>query len=336
MKKSILLFAGLAFFIFENQAQTTVTDVDGNIYNTVTIGTQIWMKENMRTAHYSDGTSVTKVTGDSNWDALTAVDKAYCWYNDDSTSYANTYGALYTWAAVMNGAAGSSLIPSGVQGICPTDWHIPSDGEWTVLTDYLINNGYGYQGSGNDIGKSMAETWGWLTNATSGNVGNDLASNNSSGFSALPSGYRNYAGGSSGNIGYSAIWWSATENTPNGPWYRGVFSDENTISRIYYNHVEEGMSVRCVCNNIATQINKNSIERQFKIYPNPATDKVYIDCAGRQNIKIQLFNIIGNCVFENVLTYGANEININYLPAGIYNLRLTGSDETFRQKLIKN
>ena len=86
-------------------SSTTVTDYDGNVYNTVTIGSQVWMKENLKTTHYANGgTAIPLVTGNSNWDTLTATSKAYCYYNDDSATNASTYGALYTWAAAMNGS----------------------------------------------------------------------------------------------------------------------------------------------------------------------------------------------------------------------------------------
>jgi uncharacterized protein (TIGR02145 family) len=123
-----------------SSSSTTVTDFDGNVYNTITIGSQVWMAENLKTTHYSDGTAIPLVTGNSNWDTLTATSKAYCWYNDDVINKA-TYGALYTWAAAMNGAASVTTNPSGVQGVCPTGWHLPSDAEWTQLTDYLGGTG---------------------------------------------------------------------------------------------------------------------------------------------------------------------------------------------------
>ena len=96
----------------------TVDDYDGNTYKTVKIGTQWWMAENMKSTHFSDGTEISLIENNASWGNLDFSDKAYCYY-DDSVSRANTYGALYTWAAAMNGAESSELTPSYVQGVCP-------------------------------------------------------------------------------------------------------------------------------------------------------------------------------------------------------------------------
>ncbi|MCD4735599.1 MAG: hypothetical protein K8R53_06115, partial [Bacteroidales bacterium] len=106
-----------------------VTDYDGNAYKTTKIGDQIWMAENLNSTHYADGTPLVDGigAGDISGDYTT---KYYFYYNDDSATYAGTYGALYTWAAVMNGASSSDNNPSGVQGVCPDDWHLPGDVEW--------------------------------------------------------------------------------------------------------------------------------------------------------------------------------------------------------------
>src|SRR6056297_2140139 len=104
----------------------SVQDYDGNWYHTVPIGNQCWMKENMRVTHYEDGTEISHVTGDTEWDNLTETDKAWCYYNN-SDSLGNIYGALYTWAAAMNGAASSNDNPSGVQGLCPDGWNLTRD-----------------------------------------------------------------------------------------------------------------------------------------------------------------------------------------------------------------
>ena len=114
----------------------TVTDIDGNTYRTVRIGDQIWMQENLRVTHYADGTAVPFVENSTNWDALEWDDKAYCWY-DNSVANKDIYGGLYTWAAAMNGELSSEANPSGMQGVCPNGWHLPSDSEWKQLEMYL-------------------------------------------------------------------------------------------------------------------------------------------------------------------------------------------------------
>lgn len=225
-------------------------DYDENGYNSITIGTQIWMKENLKVTHYTSGNTIPNVTGNAAWAALNDdnIDKAYCWYNDDEATYKETYGALYTWAGAMDGASSSTANPSNIQGVCPTGWHLPSDAEWTELTDYLTNNGYGYEGSGDDIGKSMATTSGWATDGTAGNIGNDQATNNSSGFSALPAGMRRDDDGSSrfggGGVGY---WWSSTEYNSSSVNYRALSYSSSDV--VHSNYVKSGgYSVRCVKN----------------------------------------------------------------------------------------
>ena len=230
----------------------TVSDVDNNTYPTIGIGGQIWMAVSLKTTNYSNGTSIPLVTDKSNWLALTATSKAYCWYNDDIANKA-TYGALYTWAAAMNGVASTTANPSGIQGVCPTGWHLPSDAEWSQMENYLADNGYNYDGTtggGRDkIAKSLASTSGWTSSSNTGAVGNTdyPAYRNKSDFTALPGGYRIHDGTFLG-IGYYSIWWSATE-------YDGL---DGTFAWSHYLHYSisyvrsspsdknTGFSVRCV------------------------------------------------------------------------------------------
>ena len=219
---------------------TTVTDIDGNSYNSIRIGTQVWMKENLKTTKYSDGTLIPNIQGNAEWAALTTG--AYCDYSN-TPSNSTTYGRLYNWYAVDNNA-GTKVASNGGKNVCPTGWHVPTDAEWTTLTNYLTNNGYGYEGSGSDIGKSMASTSGWTTYGTAGTVGNDQVSNNSSGFTALPSGYRGY-GGSYFDVGHGGGWWSSTEYSTTWAYYRFMFYDSDYVGRTNEpKHV--GFSVRCL------------------------------------------------------------------------------------------
>lgn len=229
-----------------------VKDYDGNVYNTVTIGTQVWMKENLKTTHYANGTEIPLVTGNSNWDALSGASKAYCWYNDDIANKA-TYGALYTWAAAMNGAASTTINPSGIQGVCPAGWHLPSDAEWTQLENYLADNGYNYDGTtggGIDkIAKSLASTSGWSSSTNTGAVGNTDYPDyrNKSGFTAMPGGYRDSDGGAFTYIKGNCTLWSATEFSSSSAFSHAIYSIWIRVNRTYYNK-ENGFSVRCVRN----------------------------------------------------------------------------------------
>jgi uncharacterized protein (TIGR02145 family) len=207
----------------------TIKDIDGNEYQTVTIGTQVWMAENLKTTKFNDGLNIELVTGSTEWATITTP--AYCWFNND-ISNKNTYGALYNWYAV------------NTNKLCPAGWHVPTNEEWTILTDYLTNNGYGYDGSGNDIAKSLAATSGWLTDITAGNVGNDQASNNRSSFTALQAGYR-INNGSFQCLGSHGKWWSSSESSTTSAYNRFISYNSSEVTS-YVNRKRNGFSVRCV------------------------------------------------------------------------------------------
>jgi uncharacterized protein (TIGR02145 family) len=235
--------------IFETLGNTFTDSRDGNVYKIVTIGDQIWMAENLRATKYADGTAIPLVNNETSWNALTTTSKAYCWYNDDIANKA-TYGALYTWAAAMNGAASTTSNPSGIQGVCPTGWHLPSDAEWTQMENHLADNGHNYDGTtgggGAKIAKSLANISGWNSSSTTGAAGNTdyPAYRNKSGFTALPGGYR-IGNGTFGDVGYGGNWWNATEYSAASAWSRNVGSSKGGVDS-YDNLKDIGFSVRCV------------------------------------------------------------------------------------------
>jgi uncharacterized protein (TIGR02145 family) len=219
-----------------------IADTDGNSYNTVVIGNQVWTVENLRTTKYSDGTDIPHVTNGTSWSNLSTP--GYCFYdNNTDASYQEKWGALYNWYAVNTG----KLAPDG--------WRVPTDADWTQLEEYLIANGYNWDGSTSDnkIGKSLAAKTDWTSSYTSGDVGNDLSSNNRTGFSALPGGYR-YYGGIFSLQSDSCFWWSATEtgvsdalNRFLGYDYDGVCRKYNCESPFSSNYNKKyGFSVRLV------------------------------------------------------------------------------------------
>jgi len=197
--KNVKLFIVTLFCIGLTGLQAqTVKDIDGNKYNIIKIGTQVWMKENLKTTRYCNGDSI-GTTNPPTLDIISESAPKYQWACDGNKSNVETYGRLYTWYATTDS-----------RNICPKGWHVPTDAEWTTLTDYLINNGYGFGGSGTNVAKSMAATSGWTTNSLASNTGNDQMSNNSSGFTAFAVGYR-YGSGSFNGFGSQGYWWSATE-----------------------------------------------------------------------------------------------------------------------------
>ena len=216
---------------------STVSDYDGNTYNTVQIGSQCWTKENIRATHYADGTAIP--LGGS---ATSNTDPYY--YNYSSSGIAlSERGYLYNWPAAMHGAASSSVIPSGVQGVCPMGWHLPSDAEWTQLTDYVSSQSQYVCGSNStNIAKALSSTTGWNTTSSACAVGNNQSANNATGFSAVPAGYCH--GSSFDSASYSAYFWSATQTASN-PYYRSLGYFYAGVSRDSYGKYY-GFSVRCL------------------------------------------------------------------------------------------
>jgi uncharacterized protein (TIGR02145 family) len=213
------------------------TDIrDNKTYKWVKIGAQVWMAENLAylpaISSTSTGSSTTKHFYIYDWSFNGSVEEA------KSTSVYNKYGVLYNWIAAMNGAASSNANPSSVQGICPEGWHLPSDAEWDVLENYLIANGYNYDGStsGNKYAKSLKAEILW-----------DTPGNNSSGFTGLPGGYREYDMAFKG-MREMGCWWSSTENVKTRSWSRHLYNHSNGFNRNYY-FKKSGLSVRCIKNN---------------------------------------------------------------------------------------
>ena len=210
---------------------TSTVTYEGVTYNTVQIGNQCWFKENLRTTKYNDGTSITNVTDNATWTSTTSG--AYCCYSNN-TSNCTTYGALYNWYAVNTGK------------LCPSGWHVPSDAEWTTLTNYLSANSTYWCGSNSSyIAKSLASTTSWNSSTNTCAVGNNLSANNSTGFSALPGGYRFGSSGSFSSLGSYGYWWSSTEYDGSDAWYRHLYYDDANVYR-YDGKKRSGFSVRCL------------------------------------------------------------------------------------------
>ncbi|MCK4747356.1 MAG: fibrobacter succinogenes major paralogous domain-containing protein, partial [Bacteroidales bacterium] len=239
--------AGTAFgatLNFTTPAETTVADWDGNVYQTVVIGSQTWMAENLRSTHYADGTAIPLVETPSTWMDLIDTDKAYCFYNNDDNN-AVPYGALYNWAGAMNGAGSSDAVPSGVQGVCPDGWHLPSDEEWKQLAMELGMSRADADGTlwrGTDEGGKLKETG--TTHWESPNSG----ATNESGFNAIPGGSRSIMEAAFMDINrFSRMHCSteATEIATTHIWRHAVGYNETKFQRNYYLK-GNGFTVRCL------------------------------------------------------------------------------------------
>ncbi len=235
--------------VIDDNNEPTVTDIDGNVYQTVIIGDQVWMAQNLRVTRYNNGDVVS--TGLSNTEWQNTTEGAYAIYDHNASNtdginspeeMVEAYGKLYNWYAVND-----------PRGICPTGWHVPSDAEWTYLLNYLDSQGFPYGNITNGAGNALkscrqvgspeggdcdtSEHPRWNSDGT--HYGFDEF-----GFSALPSGGR-WANGSFFDIGYRGLWWSSTEGSSTEAWYRGMTHGFGYVSR-YCSSKAYGFSLRCI------------------------------------------------------------------------------------------
>jgi uncharacterized protein (TIGR02145 family) len=307
MKKIVLgliLISSLSAFC--QKLGSGITDIDGNNYNSVIIGTQEWTKENLNVSKYSDGTIIPQVTDPTAWVSLTTG--AWCYYNNDSEN-GTTYGKLYNWYAVAGIHDNDPETPN--KSLAPLDWHIPTDTEWTALTNYL--------GGASVAGGKMKATTLW-------NSPNTDASN-TSGFTGLPGGYRNnYLSSMFSSIGENAVWWSSSEYEKINVWYHyQYYGDCNAYKSTIGKTV--GFSVRLIND---TLLNNQSFNKtnSFNIYPNPAKASVTIDCGNPSNIASQPYTIndaLGKIILKGKLNEGDTTINVEHLSKGIYYIKVANN-----------
>jgi uncharacterized protein (TIGR02145 family) len=218
-----------------------ISDIDGNVYNTVLIGAQCWTKENLRVRRYNNGTSIPfDATGgsggsggsSSTWSNLT-IGAHTIYANDSTTTPSNRtkYGYLYNWYAAKGISTGGTILPNDTLRICPTGWHVPTDTEWTTLTTEL---------GGESVAGGKLKSIGTVSYWSSQSAGTD----NSSGFSALPGGYRDF-NGSFNNLSNSAVFWRATEVNANNAWSSRLEHNGGSVGRNSYEK-KLGASIRCL------------------------------------------------------------------------------------------
>jgi uncharacterized protein (TIGR02145 family) len=208
---NFVIIPGISAANHSQVSETTVTDFDGNEYKIVQIGDQIWMKENLRTTKYNDGASIPLITNNTTWSNLTSP--GFCWYNNDIAE-ANPYGALYNWYVI------------NTEKICPSGWHVPSLNEKNILLNNVDNGG--------DLKDTGTMHW------SSPNTG----ATNNSGFTALPSGQRSYAG-TYYDLSFYAVFWLSTNYITNKAYYWGLGYSDNTIYG-GTNEKKYGLSIRCI------------------------------------------------------------------------------------------
>jgi uncharacterized protein (TIGR02145 family) len=297
MKKYLLL---IAFFILILQIKSqTVSDADGNTYNTVTIGTQVWMKENLKTTKYSDNSDIPNVTADTAWTTLNTP--AYCWYSNNAALYRATYGALYNWFTVRTGK------------LCPVGWHVPVSADWDTLATYL--------GGSAIAGRKMKEagTAHWFAT-------NDA--DNSSVFTALPAGWR-WALPRNFELIRSATAWWINDDTIHA---RYVQNDVSYLGQTSVDKID-GLSIRCLKHNNTSSLNIFGKVVDYVIFPNPAKDMLYINNNILKDAYVVIFDLQGKQVISRKID--SNPIDISSLSKGLYVLKIIDSGNINMNKLIK-
>ena len=203
--------------VFYQPVDATVSDADGNVYNIVNIGDQVWITENLKTTRYNDSTAIPLVTDNAAWAALNTP--AYCWYQNDSTAYSNPYGALYSGYAVNTGK------------LCPAGWHVPTSSEWQNLIDFLGGNSV----AGGKLKEIGTDYW---TNP-------NKEATNETGFTALAGSYRMATGTFSGTLYDYGYWWSSSEVDASNA--RGYMMGYNWGAVQISNGLKQlGYSIRCI------------------------------------------------------------------------------------------
>lgn len=275
----------------------TVTDYDGNVYQIVEIGGQIWTNKNLKSLHYADGTEITEV-----------------WSYDDDDSYVETYGRLYTWDAAMN----YSNIEAS-QGVCPDGWHVPTDAEWTTLGNYLGGNNI----AGGKMKSTGTEFW------QSPNTG----ATNESGFTALPAG--EYDDTHYQLLYQYAVIWSSTETSSSKCKYRYLAYNDAELHP--YNYFKDfRYSVRCLKDESINVNESIPNKSEIKLQPNPAGDFIEINIEGNDKLDhIEIYNEMGQLVASRSNKVSPFKLPIFMLPKGVYVIRVKQKGSVNSQRFIK-
>ena len=303
MKRLITLFAILSLISIKAEAQTVV-DYDGNVYNTITIGSQNWMQENLKVTHYRNGISIPNITDSETWADLSTGGR--CYYDNDSVTYNSEYGSLYNWYTIES------------DNICPEGWHVPTDGEWAAVEDYLGGSAIA-GGKMKEAGYSH-----WLEP----NVG----ANNSSGFTGLPAGMRS-PDNTYQTIFENGLWWASTSYNTSFAWSRYLWYmfagvDRNPAPK------NLGLSIRCI-KNITSNNNEILEPSKIKLFPNPASSVFTIQYPEGRIYEMTIYNIAGESIMNKEIQNSINQINISSLAKGLYIIKVKTSDGLFVKKLIK-
>lgn len=307
MKKLMLFLLCTVFFTCNNQAQLPA-DYDGNTYDTIVIGSQTWLKKDLRTTHYLNGVAIPNVTDSASW--ANAITGARCYYNNDSATFSPIYGALYNW-----------YILSNVNNkICPQGYHVPSDAEITTLENFL--------GGVLVAGGKMKEdgTLHWLPP--------NNGATNSSGFTGLPAGMR-FFDQSYKYHGQNYFFFSSTSHPADSTYAYGryLYYLDTGIERDPYPK-NVGLCIRCI-KDPGTGYEDLDYQQEIKLFPNPADKNITIDIATGLKLNITIYNTTGEIVLQTPARNSSNDIDVSKLSSGLYLIRISGMDLTVQRKFNK-
>lgn len=304
MKIFIVFLALWALFTTRTNAQY-ITDYDGNEYDTISIGTQVWMKQNLKVTHYNDGTPIPNVSDSTAWAGLTSG--ARCYFNNDSVTFDSVYGALYNWYVATN------------PNICPSGWHISTNAEWLQVEIAL--------GGDAVAGGEMKEagTLHWLSPNT--------GATNNSGYTGLPGGLRD-ANSNYNYVSENGLWWTKSSyNTTLAwstyLWYLNTGVDHNPTPK------KMGLSIRCIKSSNTSLEEMNCFEN-IRIWPNPANEKIKIELPEYVQVSISIISYEGKIVLQHTPQNPNVELYISHLSAGMYVIHFQGQDQQKNFRFVKN
>lgn len=320
MKRNVIIIFIFCFWILNIHSQIVV-DIDGNVYNTVTIGNQVWMKENLKSNHFRNGELIPSTFPSQNY-----CSSSVTYYYDDQAGYSDVYGALYNWYAAVDS-----------RKLCPNGWHVPSHNDWiellhTICTSSTCENDFptdtttfGFKGT--NEGGMLKDT---------GNVYwyNNSGATNTSGFSALPGGQFVSSSNHFFDLGYYGCFLTSTEINSHNIWGRILICSNPNIYVSKSFEKCNFYSVRCI-RDFPAEVNSNiNTESEIDIFPNPFYN--YLMISGQSTNHIEVINFNGKIVKQIEHCDALTTINLKELSAGIYLIKVQSSVGLFIKKIVKH